>query len=254
MDLPLLIPEDFYPTRDYIQDAAHAIGSLQRAFLPKDPHDWQYGLEVYMRGISTQVFEFDGADTRALIDFISHRVRIGEVSWNLADYSGSELFKNIKVWLESQGVKATLEEPPFSGGSAYDEAQAKTYAEALWWLDRQFRGVKAGLKGGLSAPILLYPHHFDLSLAWFPFDDERQLSLGWSTGDEHIREPYVYFTAYPEPAKFTELELPDEAYWQKKGFSGAILTYAELQTEKDPADLLQTFAYELFEAGKKLLD
>lgn len=253
-ELPLLIPEDFYPTRDYLQNAAHAIGSLQRAFLPKDPHDWQYGLEIYMRGISTQPFGLKGVETRALIDFVSQKVRIGETGWAFEEYSGPEIFKNLKVWLESQKIKADLEAPEFSNNAVYDPKQATLYAEVLWWLDRQFRGIKAGLAGGLSAPILLYPHHFDLSLVWFPWDDERQLSLGWSTGDEHIREPYMYFTAYPEPPKFTDLELPEAAYWQKKGFSGAILNYAELSAANDPADLLQTFAYELFQAGKKLLD
>jgi hypothetical protein len=251
-DLPLLIPEDLYPTRDYIQDAAHVIGSLQRAFLPKDPHDWQYGLEVSMRGLGTQPFQMGGSETRASVDLVTHKLRLGDANWKLQEYAGPELLNNVKVLLAGQMVQADLEAPAFSGSGTYNPGQAKLYAEALWWLDRQFRGIKASLSGGLVAPILLYPHHFDLSLVWFPWDDERQLSLGWSTGDETIREPYIYLTAYPEPPGFTDLELPDDAYWQTKGFSGAILPYASLQASRQPDDLLQSFALDTFTAGKKL--
>lgn len=252
-DLPKLIAEDFNPTRDYLQNVALAIGSLQRAFVPQHPRDWQYGLEVNMRGISTQPFDIAGIETRGLIDLVKHKVRLGETHWKLEEYAGPEILKNIRVWLESNNTRVELEEPEFLKASEYNFDQAESYAEALWWMDKQFRIIKDEIKSGVTSPILLYPHHFDLSLVWFPQDDDKQFGLGWSTGDGTIAEPYVYFTAYPDLDGFTDIDLPDGAYWQKHGFTGAILPYSVLQSSAEPDILLQKFAGNLFKAGKKLL-
>ncbi|HVA11241.1 MAG TPA: DUF5996 family protein, partial [Candidatus Dormibacteraeota bacterium] len=107
-------------------------------------------------------------------------------------------------------------------------------------------------KEGLTSPVLLYPHHFDLSLVWFPHDDERQLAIGFSTGDQTIAEPYLYLTAYPEPPGFTKLAVPEGAYWQSDGFSGAILPYARLSGSSDPEALFASYA-SLMTAARSLI-
>ena len=251
--LPLLIEEDLSATRDYIRDVAKAVGAFQRAFIKKHPRDWHYGLEVYMRGISTQPFIFQKEEKRVLIDLHTSKVRLDDQAWLLDEYAGPEILNNLRFWLESRGFTAEIEAPKFNGGGRYNDAQAKAYFEALWWLNRQFQIIKAGLKGGVTAPVLLYPHHFDLSLVWFPWDDERQLALGWSTGDENIRDPYIYLTAYPEPKDFNKQKLPAGAYWQTDGFSGAILPYNVLQSAPHPDKLLQDFAAGIFSEGQKRL-
>jgi hypothetical protein len=252
-DLPKLQSEKFTPTRDHLRDAALVLGSLQRGFLSAHPRDWQHGLGVGLRGILTQPIKLNGQESIASIDLVKHKFRLGDTNWKLSEYDGPELYKNVRIWLDNHDIKANLELPEFTGTTFYDPQQTEAYAAALWWLDSQFRTLKAGIKQGVTSPVLLYPHHFDLSLVWFPWDDERQLGLGWSTGDETITEPYIYLTAYPQPNSFTEIELPKGAYWQKDGFSGAILPYSELQQAKHPDELFQQFAGTLFEQGHKLL-
>lgn len=252
--LPELLYEDILPTRTYLQNICLAMGAVQRAFLPPEPHQWQYGLEVNMRGIITQEFKVNGQSLRISLDLVRHKLRIGETNWSIEEYAAPELFKNIKVWLQSHGVTADINQPQWTkGGNHYNVEQSDRYAAALWWLDRQFAGVKAARAGGLTSPLYLYAHHFDLSLVWFPFDDDRQLGLGFSTGDRSIAEPYIYFTAYPEPAAFKDVTLPDGAQWQSHGFSGAVLPYAALQSHPDQAFLFQTFANNLFDDSKPLL-
>lgn len=243
MSLPLLDYGELAPTRDRLRDAALVLGKLQQMFLPVDPHDWQHGLEVNMRGLLTQGMNVKGHETRASLDLVKHKLRLGDARWKLEEYDGPELYNNVRVWLESHGIEAELAQPKFGGiGKAYDREQAGQYAEALWWLDRQFQVIKAGLKGGLIAPILLYPHHFDLSLVQFPHNDERQRAIGWSTGDETVTEPYLYLTAYPEADSLDRSKLPPEARWQTDGFTGAVLPYAALAKSSEPAALLQAFA------------
>lgn len=252
--LPELLYEDLLPTRDYLQGAAHVLGSLQRAFLPKDPHDWQYGLEVTMRGLSTQPFSIGSKELRASLDLVKHKFRLEGSVWPLEEYASPELLNNVRVWLAGHGLDVRLPEPPFPKGvPVFDRVQADSYAAALWWLDEQFRHFKTRFSEGLASPILLYPHHFDLSLVWFPLGDDKQLALGFSTGDETIAEPYIYLTAYPDPVGFTDIKLSGGAYWQSKGFNGAILPYAALQASKDPEKLLRDFVLPTCAAGQKLL-
>lgn len=251
--LPVLIGEDLRTTRDYLRDVCLALGAFQRGFLAREKHLWHYGLEVTMRGISTQAFNVSGQETRASIDMMRGKVRIGNVAWSLKEYSGPEIYKNIRVWLESAGAETELEQPEFTGAAAIDAKQSKAYAEALWWFEAQFRNLKAGLEGGLASPILLYPHHFDLAMSWFPWDDERQFTLGFSTGDDNVFEPYVYLTTYPEHHGFQEISLPAEARWQQAGFSGAVLPYVKLQASDKPEQLLQAFSQTLLLKGRTLL-
>jgi hypothetical protein len=241
-NLPPLSSKELEPARDYLQDVAKVLGKLQQAFLPVEPHDWQRGLVVNMRGLSTQPFLVAGKETRASIDLVTHKVRLDGNKWLLEDYSAPEIMKNVRAWLESHSLQVHLEEPAFSEGNPrFDAAQGDKYAAALWWMNRQLQALKADLTTGLVSPVLLYPHHFDLSLMWFPASDERQLTIGWSTGDETITEPYVYITAYPEPRGFTDLQVSAPAYWNKQDFSAAILLYRDLAQAAEPEKLFASF-------------
>jgi hypothetical protein len=240
--LPHLESKLLAATRNYLRDVTLAMGSLQRAFLPANPHDWQHGLEVTMRGISTQAFEANDKEERAILDFMKNEIRLDGKRWSLGESSGKEIFEQFKTWAETKNTEAVLEVPEFMGGK-FDADQCSKYAHALWWMDEQFKDIKAGLSTGLAAPVLLYPHHFDLSLVWFPHDDQKQAGLGFSTGDEIVAEPYLYLTLYPEAdfAKYIQDRLPSEAYWQAEGFSGGVLPYAKLQAAESPEELLASF-------------
>ena len=237
--LPQLEYENLLPTRDYLRDVALVLGSLQRAFLPKWPHLWEHGLEVGMRGIMTQAMPVGDERIHASIDLVKHKVRLDGSRWLLQEYSAAEIFNNIRVWLETKNVAAQLEKPKLTGAGRYDQAQADTYAEALWWMDERFKAIKATFQSGIASPVLLYPHHFDLSLSWFPYEDDRQVSVGFSTGDDHISEPYVYVTTYPESAELASLELEPPLRFQAEGFRGIVLRYADLVHHESPENLIQ---------------
>ena len=235
------------PTVSYLRQVSSVLGSLQRAYLPKEPHLWHYGLQVTLRGLSTQSFRLNGKPTVASLDLVRHKLRLGDESWPLKDYPPAELFNEVKRWLVAQGQKVELEEPHLaSGRTEYDYNQSDAYAQVLWWMEAQFRRLSKELNSGLTAPILLYPHHFDLSLVWFPFNDDRQIAIGWSTGDETIPEPYIYLTAYPQSEAFNKLPLPREAYWQNQGFSGAVLPLKALSTSSNATKLFTDFAFARF--------
>jgi hypothetical protein len=253
--LPSLIYKDLAPTRNYLQEVALTLSALQRLFVPKNPHQWQYGLGVNVRGLVTQPFQVNGQATQASLDLVRCKVRLGGRSWSLQEHTPQEIFQAIAEWLSDQGATETLHPQKFTTSiHDFDRSQADSYAAALWWMDNQFRSLKTTIEEGVTSPVLIYPHHFDLSLTWFPHDNEQQLAIGFSSGDETIAEPYLYFSAYPEPVGFNKLKLSDQAYYQTAGFSAAILPYAALSSSPDPIKLFRNYALHGLMAARPLLD
>src|SRR4051812_25427063 len=101
-DLPRLDSQKLHPTCDYLRDVALVLGSLQRAFIPPHPREWQHGLEINMRGLSTQEFTIAGRPVRASLDLVKHKVRLAGNIWLLEEYAAPEIMHNIRLWLESQ--------------------------------------------------------------------------------------------------------------------------------------------------------
>src|ERR1700685_455676 len=97
--LPKLTIGTLGPTRDRLRDAALVMSNLQRMFVPKHPRDWQYGLEVNMRGPQTQELLVKGRAIRGSLDLVTHKARLDGSKWLLEEYDGPELLKNIRVWL-----------------------------------------------------------------------------------------------------------------------------------------------------------
>lgn len=242
--LPKIDIKQLAPTRDYLHEASRVIGNLQLIYLKPDAHLWQYGLEVSMRGIVTQEFKVDNQPFVASLDLIRYKVRLDQHKWALHDTSPAEIYENIKQWLQSKEQAVEYKMPEFTPGvRLFDTEQADIFAHALWWMEMAFGKIKHDLKGGLVSPLLIYPHHFDLSLVWFPWKDERQISLGFSFGDETSEEPYVYLSAYPAADTVTKLAQPKGAYIQEKGFKGAVLPYKALCKASDQLELLKAFAH-----------
>jgi hypothetical protein len=250
--LPALDSLNFSSTRNYLQNIAKVIGKLQRLILVPEKHEWQQGLEVVEGGMRTQPMLIDGQEFRILFDINGGCVRVGEVSWPLENYDAPEMLANLKIWLAARKVEAMLEAPSYiTGDIHYDDAQAKSYVTALDWMNVQFELLKSELHEGFTSPILLYPHHFDVSLSWFHRNNDDQLSVGFSTGDETVAEAYVYLTMYPESPQFKDLRLPEGAYWQKNGFSGDVLPYSVLQNSTDPATLFSVFSKQTMTAARQ---
>ena len=80
-----------------------------------------------------------------------------------------------------------------------------------------------------------------------------QMTFGFSTGDDNFAEPYFYATAYPEPDGFVGSPLPDPAFWNNQGFSGAVLLYSALRESGSPAELLAKFLRAVHRSGANLM-
>lgn len=88
----------------------------------------------------------------------------------------------------------------------------------------------------------LWPEHFDIAIESGAEQSGRRANYGFSPGDEHHREPYLYVGPWRSGIA-GEL-------WNATGFDGAELGYAELREADDP---LQT-ALGFCRARSKTLD
>ncbi|MDL2363115.1 MAG: DUF5996 family protein [Patescibacteria group bacterium] len=250
-NLPELQYKNLLPTRNYLQNICLALGAIQRSLIPQEKHDWHYGLEVGMRGILTQELPIQDEKLRISLDFVTWKVRIGSTNWSLEEYAAPEIFNNLRARLQHQGVNANIEQPEFLEGSTrFSKSEAEKFAKVLWWMDKRFAVAKAKLVGGLTAPTLLYAHHFDLALVWFPNNDQKQVAIGFSTGDEMVPEPYIYGATYPNAEILQTVQLVEGARFQTVGFTGLVLPFDALQSGSNPQALFDSFAGTLFNSVK----
>ena len=77
-----------------------------------------------------------------------------------------------------------------------------------------------------ASPVRLWPEHFDVAFEQGEEADGRRAGYGFSPGDEHHPEPYVYVVPWAEP--------PRGPGWTAVGFRGAELGYAALRRARDP--------------------
>ncbi len=146
----------------------------------------------------------------------------------------------------------------------YDIEAIGHFRQSINWVDAAFKTFKGGLREE-TGPVQIFPHHMDVSMNWFserlmpgmgPADEENadeQMNFGFLTGDGSIPDAYFYATAYPAPNNWTDLALPDSAYWHTEGWTGAILPYAAVAASDRPLEPLLDYLRNLQTHGASLM-
>lgn len=266
LDFPPLRLADWRATRDALHDYARVLGYFRRELTPPQKHWWHITLRVSARGLTTTPMPGGAGAVELTLSPIDRRVDVASsggatASIPLASQSAYDLGAAIADALDELGVSAPTPSASFNTKSHdYDPAAAARFWSALASVDLVFKEFKGRLREE-SGPVQIFPHHFDLSLNWFsgrrvpgvdPADADNadeQMNFGFVTGDASIAEAYFYATAYPTPDGLTKAELPDGAYWQTEGFTGAVLPYAMIAESDDGRARLLAFLEAAQRAG-----
>jgi hypothetical protein len=236
MNLPELA--NWSTTRDSLHRAAQVVGEIRRLLVPAMPNALHLSLNVAPEGVSSG--PLPGGDVVTL-DFAKARV-----VYHGADGSETSvaLEGQTPVSLLNAVAGVMLTDADLPGGSRIeddttpfdvDTAQAADYARALYGLYTGMARFRAGLSGTMT-PLVVWPHHFDLSMLWFAghVPDEHKeahINYGFAPFSEGFERPYIYVYAWPMPDNATSTAPPAPARWHTEGFTGIVIDYDDLRAE-----------------------
>lgn len=266
-EFPSLTLSEWQETRDTLQGYCRLMSAIRRSSCPRQRHWSHVSLRVVPEGLITTPIPSSSGTFGLRLDLVHHKLRILSSAGQSLDLpvegqSLARLHSEVMGALKGLEVGSEVEAEPFSDSSSgeWDSAALTRYRQALVQIDAVFKAFK-GEQRQETSPVQLFPHHFDLAFAWFSgrqapgqeekgedWSDER-MTFGFVTGDEAVAEPYFYATAYPEPEGFVGSPLPESAYWNEAGFSGALLPYAALEQADEARQLLAEFLRRAHQAG-----
>lgn len=255
------------PTRDTLQGYCRLLGAIRRSSSPRQRHWAHVTLQVVPEGFITTPIPSGNGNFGLRLDLVHQALRIltsegQSLELPLEGQSQAGFYSEVMAALKGLEVEVTVDAESFSDTTEghWDRQAIDRFRQALVQIDTVFKAFK-GEQREETSPVQLFPHHFDLAIAWYsgqqvPDQDaadeessDEQMTFGFVTGDEIISDPYFYATAYPEPDGFVGSPLPESAYWNEAGFSGAVLPYAALEQVEEPRQLLGEFLRQAREAG-----
>ena len=259
-------------TRDTIRGYTLLTARIRRASTPPRKNWWHASLHVAASGLTTTPIRSADKTYELLLDFTHHRLLITTSHGERRDFplNGQSLsaFKNqtLAVLAELDIQDPQIGQDLFAGDSpgTYDETAVSNYWQALSQIDAVLKEFRSSFRGE-SSPVQFWSHHFDIAVNWYsgrlvPGQDpdnaewaDEQMNFGFSTGDEGTPDPYFYATAYPLPSPWLDTLLPEGAYWQSEGWTGAVLPYELLATGNGGRELLLHFLNSLQSAGAELM-
>ena len=254
-------------TRDTLQGYSRLLGAIRHSSSHRQRQWAHVTLQVVPEGFITTPIPSGSGTFGLRLDLVHHKLRIltsggQNLELPLEGQSLARFYSEVMGALKGLEVGTEVDAEPFSetSPSEWDREAIGRYRQALVQVDTVFKAFK-GEHREETTPVQLFPHHFDLALSWFSgrqvlgqegkdegWSDE-QMTFGFVTGDEAIAEPYLYATAYPEAEGYVGSDLPERAYWNEVGFSGAVLPYSALVQANQPVRLLAEFLRQTHEAG-----
>lgn len=256
---PQLLLAEWKSTRDILHSYARILGGIRHHLSARQKHWWHISLQVTASGLTTTPITVGPMSFELSMDLTQHLISITtntKASWELpfSEYPPERMRLAVMDSLVTLGIrpKTDLALVFAHSNDSYDPVYAQHYQKAITQIDVLLKEFKGQLREE-SSPVQLWPHHFDLAMTWFsgrlvpgtdPNDEEasdESLNFGFSTGDEHIPDPYFYATAYPFPERVAGMLLPGKAVWNSVGWKGALFMYEELSKSKDPRKKLLEF-------------
>lgn len=273
--LPPLILNDWIATRDTLHKYSQMVSKLREKMSPPNPHWWHISLRVSEAGLTTTPIPKDkntpGQTFEVIFDLVNHHLVIEsnfrEVKRiKLTGQSLCALCEETCSLLHDIGIVLPIDKELFDDGKSgvYDAEAITDYWYTIKEIDRIINIFRSEL-GGDTSPVLLWPHHFDISMSWFsgrlvpgkdPKDvdsSKEQMSFGFSTGDDTIPEAYFYVLAYPVPDDLSKIKLPSDARWYTEGFQGGVMMYEAFNNSYNPEENLLSFFRTFQNAGAALM-
>jgi uncharacterized protein DUF5996 len=276
--------EAWADTKATLHRFAQVIGKIRLAGSIRRNHWWNVPFHVTGRGITTRpmgndpIFAID-------FDFVDHKLLIqsetgATIRFPLSGQSVSSFYESTLDGLRKLGVEVSIEHPhpydlsddiPFAEDTRpapYDSTWANRYWQVLSRVALILEEFASRFSGKTS-PVHHFWHSFDIAVTRFsdkhvdqspevdPVTREAYsrevISSGFWFGDDRFPEPAFYSYTSPEPDGLAgETLQPRAAEWLARGSSHlAVLRYADVRTQEDPAAAVLAFLESAYQAGSR---
>lgn len=136
-----------------------------------------------------------------------------------------------------------------------DKELAAAYAGVQYRLYTAVARFRARLRGTFS-PLVVWPHHFDLSFLTFQgaeLDDyQPHVNIGFAPYSDGLDQPYLYAYAYPYPDQYDPPALPAGGVWHTSGWTGVVIPYDTLAAQPDPEAYVEASCAQILTALQQL--
>jgi hypothetical protein len=241
-------------TRDSLHRASQVVGAFRKVSAIPDPVFFQHhALAVIPQGLDSQSIPLE----EIYLDFGRAVVSYQGYVIPLAGHSQASLAAALldAVQVAGHDPQVNLASVADTSPLQIDPQHGADYAAALWNITQTMAAFREGLPG-FKTPLVVFPHHFDLSFLWFPGDhqDEHQphLNFGFAPFSEGYPRPYFYTYAYPVPAGYREIILPEGVSWAQP-WTGTVQLYDDLAKSSDPLGQLTASLKAIYAASAALL-
>lgn len=246
---PNLTESSFKKTRKQIHSAAKVIGKFREKLVKPIAKNDNLWLTIVDKGFCTPPMgELNELEIGCNLEKLIIEVANDRNKYHSIDITGktaSGLAGEIAGILSKEyGVNAEVDSAEFDNNKTLDISQTDArdfltqfvnYAELL-------SAFHKSITEGVKTQICLWPHHFDYSFKWFSGrkidEQDEQMGIGFSNGDETYELPYLYVTLRPELRKTNTLEIPEGAILHDYEWTGLILPYDSVM-EKNSAEAQQ---------------
>jgi hypothetical protein len=243
-EFPILDESNFKKTRRQFHLIAELIGEYRKTLVKPIAKNDNLWLSVVENGFCTPpINEYNeleiGCNPEKLIVEVANNKNLYE-SININRKTTNILNDELSKTLDNKfGVSAKINATPFDyaqGDFNISEKDASDFSIQLVNFDGLLRAFHKGISVGVKSQICLWPHHFDNAFKWFSGrkidDEDEQMGIGVSNGDDNYELPYIYISFRPPLRKTNTLQIAEGAVLHDTGWTGLMLPYESLMEKK----------------------
>lgn len=256
MALPAL--NDWMATAQNLHKATSVVGAFQKAALEPLPNFLHLSTTITPRGLATSPLPFG----TVLADFQAAALVYTDTSGNqtsfaLHEHSQASLRDALLTTLQTQGhaleVAAFADTAPLTVEPQF----AADYAHALYSIFTATARFRARLFHPMT-PVVVWPHHFDLSFLVFTTPDATEeaphMNFGFAPFSDGVERPYLYAYAWPLPdTGYATTSMPPHVRLNSPEFSGPLVWYDDFAGMDDTEGFVETTFLGIYRALMTLL-
>jgi len=240
INFPVLSKSSFVNTRMQFHSVAEVIGKFREVLVTPIAKNDNLYLNIVEQGFCTPPIGKHN-DLEIGCNPGKRIVEIGDASGkytsiNLNGITQKELAEEVKNYLSTgHGLNAPVDTAGFDSVNTYsaDDINSGNFLVQLVNFHLLLKGFWKRINSGVKSPIYLWPHHFDNAFKWFSGrkvnDEDEQMGIGVSNGDDSYSLPYIYMTFWPPLGKTNTLKVPEGGVLYDAGWTGMIMPYESVE-------------------------